>query len=299
VLARQDPTVLAGGGGRIAWSRWDAKAQRYHLVVTVGGRTTRLPVAPRSLWFDVSIGTTRSGALVAVYSRCAAPARQCKLFEWSFRDHRERRLRVTPPAGATSLFRPAISRGQLAYAARQRNGQTAIYLARGEGAAPTQVRLPRPGGDNPYAGVRTGDAEGLTSIALRNGVLAYTWSYAGQRPTCGQTDYTAAGPGTDTMLVVRQRSGRQTLLSHTGCDADGPAFAVYGAQWSSDGGLRWITLVKTPDRWSTSELRLRPAEGGASHLWSTHGNLVSYAQDDRGHAVGQVGRALMTMPVLP
>lgn len=64
-------TPIAAYQGRLVWSRPDA-AGRYELVQRVGnGPITALPVAPRSVPFDVDLGPTSGGRVFAVYSRCA------------------------------------------------------------------------------------------------------------------------------------------------------------------------------------------------------------------------------------
>lgn len=75
--------IVADGEGRssvdaygdvVAWSERQGQATSeggpYHLTVLREGSVRRLPVAPRSLPFDVDLGPDEDGRVVAVYSRC-------------------------------------------------------------------------------------------------------------------------------------------------------------------------------------------------------------------------------------
>ncbi len=63
-------TPIAAYQGRLVWSRPDGGG-RFELVQRVAnGPVTRLPVAPRSVPFDVDLGPTDGGRVFAVYSRC-------------------------------------------------------------------------------------------------------------------------------------------------------------------------------------------------------------------------------------
>lgn len=65
------PTRVAAWNGTVLWSRFDPATQLYTLVKSVGA-TAPVPVgvAPRRLApFDIDLGTNRSGATYAVYTR--------------------------------------------------------------------------------------------------------------------------------------------------------------------------------------------------------------------------------------
>ena len=67
----QAPTRVAAWDGTVMWSRFDAAAKTYSLVKSVdGGAPVPVGVAPRSgTPFDIDLGTNRSGATYAVYTR--------------------------------------------------------------------------------------------------------------------------------------------------------------------------------------------------------------------------------------
>jgi hypothetical protein len=65
------PTRVAAWDGTVMWSHFDATAKTYSLVKSVdGGAPVAVGVAPRSgTPFDIDLGTNRSGATYAVYTR--------------------------------------------------------------------------------------------------------------------------------------------------------------------------------------------------------------------------------------
>jgi hypothetical protein len=67
----QAPTPVAAWDGTVMWSHFDATAKTYSLVKSVdGGAPVPVGVAPRSgTPFDIDLGTNRSGATYAVYTR--------------------------------------------------------------------------------------------------------------------------------------------------------------------------------------------------------------------------------------
>jgi hypothetical protein len=64
------PTPVSSHGGRLAWSAFDPATSRYSLMTRINGVTSPVPVAPRTVPFDVDLGPGESGDTVAVYSRC-------------------------------------------------------------------------------------------------------------------------------------------------------------------------------------------------------------------------------------
>jgi hypothetical protein len=65
------PTKVAAWDGVVMWSHYDANAKTYSLMKSVdGGAATPVAVAPRTKGpFDIDLGTNRSGATYAVYTR--------------------------------------------------------------------------------------------------------------------------------------------------------------------------------------------------------------------------------------
>jgi hypothetical protein len=67
-----DPTPIASYGGHLVFSRADA-AGRFELVQRTGdGPVVPVGVPPRSVPFDVDVGPTSGGHVLAVYTRCAS-----------------------------------------------------------------------------------------------------------------------------------------------------------------------------------------------------------------------------------
>ena len=98
---------VAGFGGWLLWSRYDAKRRVYRLVGLHEGRVRTLAIRSRSVPFDVDLGPDARGRTVAVYSRCREEpvtgppvgpfpfyrtGRGCRLYEYRFSSARERRL---------------------------------------------------------------------------------------------------------------------------------------------------------------------------------------------------------------
>jgi len=71
LAVEQAPTRVAALDGLVMWSKLDPATQTYSLVKSVdGGAPTPVTVAPRRGGpFDVDLGTSRSGATFAVYTR--------------------------------------------------------------------------------------------------------------------------------------------------------------------------------------------------------------------------------------
>jgi len=133
IVAR--PTPVTAFDGRLVWSDYDAGANRYFLVQRFAGLTSRLPVDPRSVPFDVDVGPDADGNPVAVYSRCRRdpPLRDprtgnalvqtpewrrgqgCNLFMYSFEESREVQIRHASTAAA-SEFLPTVWTSRLAFA---------------------------------------------------------------------------------------------------------------------------------------------------------------------------------------
>lgn len=71
LAVEQAPTRIAAWEGTVMWSRFDPATKAYSLVKSVGGGApVPAGVAPRSgSPFDIDLGTSRSGATYAVYTR--------------------------------------------------------------------------------------------------------------------------------------------------------------------------------------------------------------------------------------
>ena len=110
------PTRVAAWDGVVMWSHYDATAKAYSLVKSVdGGAPTNVAVAPRAKGpFDIDLGTNRSGATYAVYTRDDGD-----IYRLSVASGRE--SKVTKLSARTITERdPTIMRGEIAFIRRDR-----------------------------------------------------------------------------------------------------------------------------------------------------------------------------------
>lgn len=181
----------------VVWSEREdppgAAAPSYHLVALIDGSARRLPVAPRSVPFDVNLGPGADWRTVAVYSRCAqepdppdalgdapsapSPAytsgRGCDLYRFDFDTARERKIGGASTDQASEVL-PSIWRDRIAFARvyEQRSGKRGVlpYLyTRALDGGPSERE---PGG----ARGRTG-LPGPTSLDLYGRRLAFVWNH--------------------------------------------------------------------------------------------------------------------------
>lgn len=169
VLAVEEAaTTVAASDTVVAWSSFDAAAERYALVMHRGGTTVRPAVAPRRIPFDLDAGTYR-GREVLTYSRCPidAPATinltlpdwaasdGCRPFALDVETGRETLLAV-PSGDRRGLTRvlPSASGTRVAFAERRGRGQPVrvvvsdgrklTRIAGGSRGAGTSDDYPRP-----------------------------------------------------------------------------------------------------------------------------------------------------------
>ena len=188
--------------GTAAWSTYDATAGAWFLVTRRGGVLERAHVPPRSVPFDVDLGTLGSGRLVAAYSRCprepsggAAPTgRGCDLYTYDLYTRREQRLRHV--STAASEYMPSLAHGRIAFG-RVRGNRTAVYVGRVSGGPVRRV----PGG-TANRDARTGP----TGLDLDGDRLAIAWRTYG--PAGEKLPYGAAELRVDDL-----QHGTQTLIT--------------------------------------------------------------------------------------
>jgi hypothetical protein len=116
------PTAVAAWRGTVVWSAFDPAAGVYRLVRSVaGGPPEPLPVAAAERPFDVDLGTSRTGALIAVYSRCEDDDTGCDLYRLRLATGEERRLdHLSSPRWDERS--PSVFRGRVAFVRRERAG---------------------------------------------------------------------------------------------------------------------------------------------------------------------------------
>jgi hypothetical protein len=107
------PTTVAAWNGTAMWSHYDPATKTYVLVQSVdGGAPTAVPVPPRSGGpFDIDLGTNRSGATCAVYTRDG------DIYRLSVASGAETKIsKLSSPALAERD--PTIQRGRIAFIRR-------------------------------------------------------------------------------------------------------------------------------------------------------------------------------------
>lgn len=180
------------------WAAWSAfeDGVGYNLVVRrPGGGISIAPVEPRSVPFDVDLGPSEDGDLVAAYSRCEkepddyaaggvllrAKGRGCDIFRLDLPNSapdnqqfgRESKLRGASTNQA-SEYLPSISKNRVGFARvfEQRKGR--------RGDLPYLYARPLKGGDSKRlpGGSRGGDGlPGPTGLDLFGRRLAFTWEW--------------------------------------------------------------------------------------------------------------------------
>ena len=111
LAVEQAPTRVAAWNGVAMWSRFDAATNTYSLVKSVdGGAPTAVGVAPRPEGpFDIDLGTNRSGATYAVYTR-----EDGDIYRLNVATGRETKLdRLSAPSQVERS--PTIMRGEIAF----------------------------------------------------------------------------------------------------------------------------------------------------------------------------------------
>ena len=110
----QAPTRVAAHDGTVMWSRFDPIAKTYSLVKSIGGGApTPVVVAARTKGpFDIDLGTNRSGATYAVYTRDDGDIYRLNVTTGS-------EVRVAKLSSPTIAERdPTIMRGEIAFIRR-------------------------------------------------------------------------------------------------------------------------------------------------------------------------------------
>ena len=128
-------TPVSAYAGRVAWSAYDPAQNAYVLMTSAGGVTSAVPVAPRTVPFDVDLGPDQNGDTVAAYSRCRRepgmrpPAagnaivqlptwetgRGCDIYRFTFATGRETPIAVANSPTA-SEFLPTVWKARVAFA---------------------------------------------------------------------------------------------------------------------------------------------------------------------------------------
>lgn len=122
---------ISAYGRHVVWSRFDAQAREFRLVAAdvanPDAEPVLLPVAGRSIAFDVDLGPAADGQTVAAYSRCAREptldyygqklwpkdASGCDIYTYDFTSGKEAKLAAS---SAADEFLPSVWKGKVAFA---------------------------------------------------------------------------------------------------------------------------------------------------------------------------------------
>jgi hypothetical protein len=126
IAVEKHATTVSTYQDAIAWSSYDAAHDRYRLMLDRAGTIAAAAVATSRTAFDVDLGSSRTGSLVAVYSRDG------RLYQYDVAAGKETRL-AAGVKGAR-LSQPTVMAGRLAFVAGK-GGRDALYLRTGGGAA--------------------------------------------------------------------------------------------------------------------------------------------------------------------
>ena len=240
------PTPIAAYGGRLVWSRPDG-AGGFELVQRVGdGPVTRLPVPSRSVPFDVDLGPTSGGRVLAVYTRCAneptptqgsstplyETGRGCDVYKLDVGRGREVRYTKVNASDATEFW-PTYWKGRLGFARVYDNGlgSSHLYVKDVASSRPSE-RLP--GGPDFTSRELHSCGEQLCpnvrrpmpgQLELYGSRLAFTWPLPGKEGSADELRVDTVGTK-DSLVLDRGSSGLTRL------EVAWPSFEGGRAYWA-------------------------------------------------------------------
>ena len=115
LATEQHATSVSAAGNTIAWSSYDNG--RYKLMLDQGGTVAAADVATSKTAFDVDLGTSKAGKLLAVYSRGG------ELYQYDVATGAEKKLQIRGT-------QPTVADGRLAYVTRK-DGRDQLVLRNG------------------------------------------------------------------------------------------------------------------------------------------------------------------------
>ncbi len=136
VLVEQErPFSVDAAKGVSVYSHYDESIDAYRLVARQDGQLKTLNVDPLPVPFDVDVGTSRTGALVAVYSRSTGDE-NTDLFRYSFASDSETRLASLSSANADER-EPSVWQGDIAFVRSTADGKQRLMVGNtGKNGAP-------------------------------------------------------------------------------------------------------------------------------------------------------------------
>ncbi len=187
-------TTVSAHSDAIAWSSYDATAGEYRLTLERSGQISKPAVTPSKTAFDVDLGTSRTGALVAVYSRAG------KLYEYDVASGKEKQLAIS--VRGAKLSQPTVMAGRIAFVARSK-GHDSLRLRTGTRGAGTVVSTSPAISDPDLSDTRLAfvTATGVGTIhcveTLRVQTLSGSSHSVYQARSGGANDADIVGPGFD------------------------------------------------------------------------------------------------------
>lgn len=240
--------VVDSFGGITVFSETDQTKRQYHLTVLVAGQRLRLPVAPRSVPFDIDLGPDDDGRIVAAYSRCrieptssraalwAKPypawttGRGCDIYRYDFTSGQERKISGASTNEASEVL-PSIWKGDVAFTRvyERRSGRRGdypyLYIRELSRNASSDRQ---PGGSRGELGV-----PGPTRLDLYGRRLAFVWNHATQLPG---GDRRGAGVSE---LRLDTRGGGHRVLSSAEWRNPARDFAAFAGPTGADGRITY------------------------------------------------------------
>lgn len=226
------PTPIAAYGERLVWSRRGG-AGGFELVQRVGsGPVVRLPVPPRSVPFDVDLGPTSGGRVLAVYTRCRTEptgggipeyhmGQGCFVYKLDVESGKETRYTAIH-SGQTTESWPTYWKGRLGFARAydKGNGSSAVYV-KDVASSRRPERLPDrpPSCDNPKGCARP------LQLELYGSRLAFVWRIPDEPGDAYELLVDTVGTG-EQVILDRTSSGQTSLVAGWPAFEDGRVFWV-------------------------------------------------------------------------
>ena len=264
------PSKVATYGGVTAYSVRGGDGQ-WRLVydTNTNGRTEAVPIAPRSVPFDVDLGPGTDGRVLAVYSRCRqepqmgrrsagptpvwATARECDLYRFDFRTRQEVALEGASTFSTEVL--PTIWRDRVGFVRvyHEREGLRGrvpyVYVREGSRRSERQ-----PGGGRGTSGL-----PGPLAIDLEDTLLGMSWTYERDDGGVAELRLGSAGAGGREVTKLAGEGWRNSVARYlTPAVSDARVFA--GFQRSIPGGDASRSLVSRLYRYSFASGNLSRAD---------------------------------------
>jgi len=288
-----EPTPIAAYGGRLVWSRPDG-AGGFRLVQRVGGGpVTQLPIPARSVPFDVDLGPTSGGHVLAVYTRCAtepAPTTQsspipeyqkgrgCDVYKLDLNGGPEQPYTKVNASDATEFW-PTYWKGRVGFARVYDKGPgiSYVYVKDVANSHPSE-RLP--GGPDFTSSFRCGQQPCPNvsrpvplQLELYGSRLAFAWRYQANRGDSYELRVDTVG-SKDSVVLDRGTSGLTRLQVAWPSFESGLAYWAHPCSGDSSGctpaRVRLSTSTYTGDiveRWAPSPVSVISHERASGITW--------------------------------